>query len=111
MGLLNRDWRVLFDLRQKQMRSFSGALDSRHRRLFPRLSRFSFFSLLCALCVFAVPSSALAQGCAMCYTSAAATSPAAQRSLDLGILVLLIPTLLMFVGILVFTIRRASATN
>ena len=47
----------------------------------------------------------------MCYTSAEAAGPAAQRALDFGILILLIPTLLMFVGIVVFAVRRAATTN
>ena len=57
------------------------------------------------------PMPARAQGCSMCYTSAEAAGPAGQRALDFGILILLIPTLLMFVGIIVFAVRRAAATN
>lgn len=44
----------------------------------------------------------------MCYTTAAAAGQHAARSLDLGILVLLIPTLLMFLAVLAFAIRRAN---
>ncbi len=47
----------------------------------------------------------------MCYTSAEAAGPAAQRSLDVGILVLLVPTLLMFIGIVVLAVRRAGSTS
>ncbi len=75
------------------------------------LRRSVFLFLLCALCASAFGSSAFAQGCAMCYTSAEAAGPAAQRSLDIGILVLLVPTLLMFIGIVVLAVRRAATTN
>ncbi len=47
----------------------------------------------------------------MCYSAAAAAGKAAARSLDLGILVLLLPTLLLFIGVLVFTVRRAAASD
>ena len=44
----------------------------------------------------------------MCYTSAAAASAAAMRSLNIGILVLLLPPLAMFIGILTYAIRRTQ---
>ncbi len=66
---------------------------------------------LAALWTLALAPRALAQGCAMCYTTAAAAGKAAARSLDLGILVLLVPTLVMFVAVLVLAIRRASVAN
>ncbi len=61
-----------------------------------------------AAALLAAAPSVFGQGCAMCYTTAAAAGQHAARSLDLGILVLLIPTLLMFIGVLVFAIRRAN---
>jgi len=67
-----------------------------------------FSSLLSILGASAVLPNAFAQGCAMCYTTAAAAGSAAARSLDVGILVLLVPTLVMFVSVLVFAIRRAA---
>ena len=79
----------------------------RHSRVIRRVLLF----LLGALCASAFGSSAFAQGCAMCYTSAEAAGPAAQRSLDVGILVLLVPTLLMFIGIVVLAVRRAGSTS
>ncbi len=78
-------------------------MKARTRKLLSRTA----LAVLCA-CV-AVPQ-ALAQGCALCYTTAAAAGPAAARSLDAGILVLLVPTLVMFVGVLTFAIRRASVS-
>ncbi len=50
-----------------------------------------------------------AQGCALCYTTAAAAGAAAARSIDLGILVLLLPTLILFVAVLGFFVYRASS--
>ncbi len=67
-------------------------------------------SVLCVLCAFVVIPNAFAQGCAMCYTTAAAAGSAAARSLDLGILVLLVPTLVMFVAVLIVAIRRAAVS-
>jgi hypothetical protein len=45
----------------------------------------------------------------MCYSAASAAGKAAARALDSGILILLIPTLVMFVGVLVFAVRRANS--
>ena len=59
----------------------------------------------------ALAPSACAQGCALCYTTAASASAAAIRSLDLGIVVLLVPSLVMFVAVLVFAVRRASVSG
>lgn len=50
---------------------------------------------------------AFAQGCAMCYTSAAQAEDAG-RSLNRGILALLVPTLLLFGGVLITAVRRAD---
>ena len=56
------------------------------------------FALLTIFCVAA--KQALAQGCATCYTSAAAGGPQTAHALRSGILVLLIPPVLMFGGII-----------
>ena len=50
-----------------------------------------------------------AQGCAMCYTTAAGQDPAAARKLDFAILALLIPVLVLFVGVLGLAIHRRDA--
>ena len=47
-----------------------------------------------------------AQGCVMCYTSAAGQDPAAARKLDMAILALLVPVLLLFVGVMGMLIHR-----
>jgi hypothetical protein len=63
---------------------------------------------LAAAVVFA--PHALAQGCAMCYQSAAASGEQGREALRHGILVLLFPTLGLFVGIfgLIFSRRNVS---
>ena len=48
----------------------------------------------------------LAQGCAMCYADAAAQSPRARHHLDLAILTLLVPSVLLFAGVLIAAFRR-----
>jgi len=58
-------------------------------------------SLLCAPAAFA-------QGCSMCRENAAAAGDGG-RTLNIAILVLLVPTLAFFVGIVVFSLRRADA--
>jgi heme/copper-type cytochrome/quinol oxidase subunit 2 len=51
---------------------------------------------------------AYAQGCALCYTTAAAAGPAAARSLDLGILALVTPALVLFLAVIFLLFRRAA---
>jgi len=63
------------------------------------------FAAMCAAVLAAAPG-VLAQGCAMCYTEAAAQSPRARHQLDLAILTLLIPSVMMFGGVLVAAFRR-----
>jgi len=53
----------------------------------------------------------LGQGCAMCYSQASNAGAHAQRSLDIGILVLLMPCLMMFAGVFVILVRRAHAAS
>jgi len=59
-----------------------------------------------AAAMLAVAPGALAQGCAMCYSDAAAQSPRARHQLDLAILTLLVPSVLMFAGVLIAAFRR-----
>ena len=61
--------------------------------------------------VLASVRGAYAQGCALCYTTASAAGQAAERSLNWGILALLAPALILFLGVLFLLYRRAvSAT-
>jgi len=59
----------------------------------------------------AAAPAAFSQGCAQCYIEASASGSHAQKSLDIGILVLLLPSLLMFIGVIVLLIRRAHAAT
>ncbi len=65
--------------------------------------------LLVAALVLAVMSlaspEALAQGCAICRNSAAAGGEQAAKALNTGVLVLLLPTISIFVGILFYAAR------
>ncbi|MBI2956046.1 MAG: hypothetical protein HYY26_01915 [Acidobacteria bacterium] len=59
-----------------------------------------------ALAALSVPArGALAQGCVQCRTSAATGAADAAGTFDLAILVLLIPTLSIFVGVLIWAFR------
>jgi len=53
---------------------------------------------------------AAAQGCVMCYQNAAASGPQGREALRHGILVLLVPTISLFLGIfgLLYTRRNIS---
>lgn len=50
-----------------------------------------------------------AQGCALCYTSASALDARGIRALDQGIVILLVPPLVFFIGVFVFFYRRRNA--
>jgi hypothetical protein len=65
--------------------------------------------LAVAVVMFGAVHTANAQGCAMCYTSAAAAKKAGMQALQNGILILLFPPLLMLAGIMWFTFRRRAA--
>ncbi len=67
--------------------------------------------VLLAVAALGLAPGAFAQGCAMCYTSAAAAGAAAIHSLRLGIMVLLLPALFLFVGVLALLVRRALAAT
>ena len=60
---------------------------------------------LVAATLLAAAPGVFAQGCVACRTSAAAGGAEAARALDHGILILLVPTLSIFVGILFFAFR------
>jgi hypothetical protein len=70
--------------------------------------KFTFVGLIAIL---ASANGAFAQGCALCYTTASAVGAAGQRSLDYGILALVIPALVLFLSVIFMLYRRAiSAT-
>jgi len=53
-------------------------------------------------------SATFAQGCALCYSDAAATGPKAQAALRHGIITLIIPPAFIFVGMLSTLYRRRN---
>ena len=70
--------------------------------------KFAFVGLIAIL---ASANGVFAQGCALCYTTASAVGAAGQRSLDYGILALVIPALVLFLSVIFMLYRRAvSAT-
>ena len=72
-----------------------------------RLLSWRWAAMLATLILtLAAATPAHAQGCAMCYNTAAAASPGAIHALRSGILVLLFPPLAMFVAIFTVALRR-----
>jgi hypothetical protein len=67
--------------------------------------------LVAATLTYGSAGVAYAQGCAMCYTSASAAKAGAIQALRSGIMILLIPTLLIFAASAVLVIRRRNQFN
>ena len=63
-----------------------------------------------ALALLLAPHAA-AQGCAMCYQNASATGAQGAQALRHGILVLLLPTLTLFLGIFGLIYRRRNVAR
>ncbi len=63
-----------------------------------------------ALIAFWAPQAA-AQGCAMCYQSAAASGAQGREALRHGILVLLVPTISLFLGIFGLVYHRRNVSR
>ena len=64
------------------------------------------FAAACTVAWGASAATAFAQGCSMCYQSAAASSAPGREALRHGILVLLVPAISLFMGIFAFIYRR-----
>jgi ABC-type sulfate transport system permease subunit len=71
--------------------------------------RLRWMKLLALPGLLAFARSAFAQGCVMCYTSAANQRPRAIHALNQGILILLIPPVLIFFGVFGFFYLRRNA--
>jgi hypothetical protein len=68
--------------------------------------------LSCGVALVALPVPHVqAQSCAMCYQGAAATGAKGGAALRHGILVLLVPTLSLFVGIFALIYHRRNAAR
>ncbi len=73
------------------------------------IARFVTASILALLLALVSGRGVFAQGCAMCYNSAAAAGKQGTHALNQAILVLLIPPLAIFLGIFAFFYRRRNA--
>ena len=61
--------------------------------------------------VLLIAPHAAAQGCAMCYQNASASGAQGREALRHGVLVLLLPTLSLFAGILALIYRRRNVAR
>lgn len=69
------------------------------------IAKAGIVAAIIAACVAMIAPHAAAQGCAMCYQNAAASGAKGQAALRQGILILLVPALALFGGI-VWAIHR-----
>ncbi len=85
-------------------------MSSRERRAGRFASHAGMALFGCLPLIVALAPQALAQGCAMCYQSAAATGNRSIVALQHGILILLIPSVGLFVGIfgLIYSRRNVN---
>ena len=67
--------------------------------------------LAAAGAVLASPTHVFAQMCPACYSNAAAQTPGLLQALKTGILVMMFPSLLMFIMIFVVVFRRRNSFN
>jgi hypothetical protein len=65
----------------------------------------------CLALAFLLAPLAAAQGCAMCYQNASASGAQGREALRHGVLVLLLPTLGLFTGILTLIYRRRNVAR
>jgi hypothetical protein len=65
----------------------------------------------CAILLCAASPRAAAQGCAMCYQTAAASAAPGREALRHGILILLLPAISVFVGICCLIYHRRNVTR
>lgn len=66
---------------------------------------------LVVLVAFAVPPLAFSQGCALCYTQAAASGARMIRALRNGIVILIIPPVSMCLGAITLAYRKRNQFN
>ncbi|MGA2429424.1 MAG: hypothetical protein ABSH13_13075 [Candidatus Acidiferrum sp.] len=67
--------------------------------------------LLAFVASLVVPSVALAQNCALCYTQAAGAGARIAQALRSGIVILVLPPMLICVGLAVMTYRKRNTFN
>ena len=64
-----------------------------------------------ALVILASPAALYAQGCAMCYQSAAASGPRSIQALKAGILILMFPPVLITTAIVYLAYKKRNKFN
>jgi len=64
-----------------------------------------------ALAILASPAALYAQGCAMCYQSAAASGPRSIQALKSGILILMFPPVLITTAIVYLAYKKRNKFN
>ena len=74
-----------------------------------KMIRAVFVAAVATAILLSLAPHAAAQGCAMCYQSAAASGAKGQAALRHGILILLIPALALFAGIFWTIYRRGNS--
>ena len=72
------------------------------------MRRLAACGLLLVLLVGSFAPAAYAQGCVMCRSTAAAANEDGQKALDLAILVLLLPTVSIFLAVFYWAFRRRN---
>jgi hypothetical protein len=77
----------------------------------PFIPVFAVFVFLVVALFATMAPHAAAQGCAMCYQNAASSGAQGRAALRHGILILLVPALALFVGILLLVYHHRSATR
>ena len=78
------------------------------RKLVSGRSLYRVGMVLAVLAALALPPLAFSQGCALCYTQAAASGARIIRALRSGIVILIIPPLSMCVAAMVLAYRRRN---
>ena len=73
------------------------------------ISIFLGLGIILAMLLFGTP--AFAQGCVMCYNTAAAAKAAAIKALRSGILILMVPPVLISAGVFVLALRGRERFN
>jgi hypothetical protein len=73
-----------------------------------RLTSWALAAVTYAVIAGFASSQVAAQGCAMCYQTAAASAAPGREALRHGILILLVPAASLFLGILWFIYRRRN---
>ncbi len=81
------------------------------RELRDRVSSLAQAAAACAVAIAFASARVAAQGCAMCYQTAAASAAPGREALRHGILILLAPAVSLFLGIFGFIYRRRNVAR